>query len=323
MRIILKVLITCMSLSIFLVACQNKNSKTTISDEINSKNQVDQDTLVYDTAPNWSKTDDKIIFYTYRHDAEGAELYTISPDGTGLKRLTNTYHNEWWSDFSPADSVIYTSSDYDKSERFGGSEIFALKENGDLRRITHDSDTTSFNIYPRVSPDGKQLLYCSNCLGKDVDSEVYLVQVNGDNPINLSNNPSKDRYGSWSPDGSKILFESNRSGTFELYTLELATKQITQITYSKGFNNITGSWSINNEIVFTSDRDGDYEIFVMDSDGSNQRQITFNNEKDVLPNWSLDGSQIVFSSYRFGKKDKGDIFLIDRDGNNEIRLTKK
>lgn len=323
MRIILKVLTTCVSLSIFLVGCQNKNSKTTTSNEINLKNQVDQDTLVYDTAPNWSKTGDKIIFYTYRHDPKGAELYTISPDGTDLERLTDTYHNEWWSDFSPTDSVIYMSSDYGKTERFGGSEIFALRENGDFRRITYDADTTSFNIYPRVSPDGKQLLYCSNCLGKDVDSEVYLIQVNGEDPINLTNHPAKDRYGSWSPDGSKILFESNRSGTFQLYTMELATKQITQLTHNTDYNNITGGWSINNEIVFTSDRDGDYELFVMDSDGSKQTQITFNNEKDVLPNWSLDGSRIVFSSYRFGKKDKGDIFLINRDGTNEIRLTKK
>lgn len=322
MRKNLKVLTNCMLLSICIIGCQNKKSKTPSLNNLDSKSKTDQDTLVYDTAPNWSKTGDKIIFYTYRHDAEGAELYTISPDGTDLQRLTNTYHNEWWSDFSQADSVIYISSDYGKSERFGGSEIFALRPNGELRRITHDSDTTSFNIYPRVSPDGRQLLYCSNCLGKDVDSEVYVIQVNGENPVNLSNSPSKDRYGSWSPDGSKILFESNRSGTFELYIMELATKQITQLTNTT-YNNITGGWSINDEIVFTSDRDGDYEIFVMDADGSNQRQITFNNEKDVLPNWSLDGNRIVFSSYRFGKKDKGDIFLIDRDGNNEIRLTKK
>jgi len=296
--------------------------KTTVSEKSKSKVTTTADTLVYDTAPRWSKTSDKILFYTYRHDSEGAELYTISPDKTGLTRLTETYHNEWWSDFSPSDSIIYVSSDYDKSKRFGGSEIYALKTNGDFTRLTYDSDSSSFNISPRVSSDGNELLYCSNCLGKDVNGEVYLIQADGTNPVNLTNHPSFDRNGSWSPDGTRILFESNRSGNFELYVMDLATKELTKLTDNE-HNNIQGDWSINNEIVFISNRDGDYELFVMNADGSNQKQITFNRDKDVLPSWSPEGNRIAFSSYRFGKKDKGDIFLINQDGSSELRLTEK
>ncbi|WP_347925117.1 hypothetical protein [Pontimicrobium sp. SW4] len=306
-------LITLMALS----GCQKKHKKSSAQEV-----KMNQDSLVYDTGPRWSKVSNRILFYTYRHDSEGAELYTIYPDKTGLTRITNTYHNEWWSDFSPKDSTIFISSDYGKSKRFGGSEIFALDKNDSLIRITYDSDSTSFNISPRVSRDGKQLLYCSNCLGNDVNSEVILIQVDGTNPVNLTNHPSKDRYGSWSPDGKKVLFESNRTGNFELFVLDLETTELIQLTDNKHLD-IHGDWSINNEIVFISNRDGDYELFTMKFDGSNQRQITFNNNKDVLPSWSPDGTQIAFSSYRYGKKDKGDIFLIDRDGRNEIKITEK
>ena len=104
--------------------------------------------------------------------------------------------------------------------------------------------------------------------------------------------------------------------------MDLLTKELTQLTDNE-HKDIQGDWSVNNEIVFISDRDGDYELFTMNADGSDQKQITFNNEKDVLPSWSPEGNRIAFSSYRFGKKDKGDIFLINRDGNNELKLTKK
>ncbi|RDY59237.1 TolB family protein [Flagellimonas nanhaiensis] len=300
-----------------LFGCKEKTSKGA-----ELVNEVSSDTLVYDTAPRWMKTGNKILFYTYRHDPEGAELYSISPDAANLTRLTETYHNEWWSDFSSIDETIYVSSDYGKSERFGGSEIFALKTDGSFARITYDSDSTSFNISPRVSSDGKSLLYCANCLGKDVNSEIMLIQTDGTNPVNLTNHPSADRYGVWSPEGKKVLFQSNRTGNFELYVLDLATKKLTQLTDNE-FDDIHGDWSVNDEIVFVSNRDGDYELFTVNSDGTNQSQITFNNDRDVLPSWSPDGSRIAFSSYRFGKKDKGDIFLINRDGDGELRLTKK
>lgn len=49
-----------------------------------------------------------------------------------------------------------------------------------------------------------------------------------------------------------------------------------------------------NRIAFASDRDGDFEIFIMNADGSGLRQITHNEVPDVRPDWSPDGSSIVF-----------------------------
>lgn len=301
--------------TLIFFGCSQSSSNN--SSDINAS----ADTLVYDTSPRWFKAENKIIFYTYRHDEEGAELYSANPDGSDLSRLTDTYQNEWWSDASQK-GTIYISSDYGKSERFGGSEIFALKSNGEFNRITFSEDTSSFNIYPRVSPDDSKLLYCSNCLGSGVNSEIILIEPDGSNAVNLTNHPSADKYGSWSPDGTKVLFQSNRSGNFQLFIIDIDSGELTQLTDNEG-DNIHGDWSVNNQIVFISDRDGEYELFTMNADGTDQRQITFNEDKDVLPSWSPDGKRIAFSSYRYGNKDKGDIFLIDPDGTNEFRLTKK
>lgn len=305
---------------IFTLGCSSNNqSKDT---DVGDSTTLKDDSLVYDTAPRWSKSGDRILFYTYRHDSEGAELYTIEPDSKKLKRLTNTYYNEWWSDFSVVDERIYFSSDKGKSSRFGGSEIFSMKADGsDMKQLTITADTTLFLIDPDVSPNGSKVAYCYDCIGKETNSEIYIMNADGSDPINLTNHPSNDRNPSWSPNGEKLLFSSDRSGNYELYVLDIALGELTQITKSST-NSTQGDWSINDEIVFVSDEDGDKEIIIMKLDGSNRKQLTNNIAQDVLPAWSPDGLKIAFSSYRRGNMDKGDIYMINSDGTGEELLTK-
>ena len=76
------------------------------------------------------------------------------------------------------------------------------------------------------------------------------------------------------------------------------------------------------KIAFTSTRDGNLEIYVMDGDGSNQRRVTVHPARDSLPAWSPDGKKIAFVSNRNNaNKDHKQIWVIDADGKNPIRLT--
>lgn len=71
-------------------------------------------------------------------------------------------------------------------------------------------------------------------------------------------------------------------------------------------------------ILFTAvDRGGDLEIYVVDVDGAGLRALTDNDANDYFPNWSPDGSTIVFSSNRSGVLD---IYLMDADGANQRLL---
>ena len=277
--------------------------------------------MVYDTSPRWSPDGSHIIFYTYRHDKIRAELYKVKPDGSGLTRLTNTSYNEWWSDYSPDGKKIYITSDKNRAKPFAGGEIFVLDvQTKKINQLTQNKDTTTFNILPRVSPNGQQILYSYDFIGPRKNAEIYLMNKDGSGNTNLTNHPAIDRFGSWSPDGKKILFQSNRDGDHEIYVMDANGKNLIQLTHNKTSDS-DADWSSNNEIVFVSNRDGDREIFVMNADGSNQRQLTFNNANDVLPSWSPDGKKIAFTTYRHGKQDKGDIYIINKDGSGEKRLT--
>ena len=83
-----------------------------------------------------------------------------------------------------------------------------------------------------------------------------------------------DGYPALSPDGTKIVFTSNRSGTYQIYTCNTEGEEIRQLTHSCG-SNATPVWSPQGDkIVFASERDNDSEIYIMNADGTEQTRLT-------------------------------------------------
>ena len=110
----------------------------------------------------------------------------------------------------------------------------------------------------------------------------------------------------------KMPFKVRRFWTVALFVSVLIQMQIA------GY----GLASRRTKIAFTSLRDGNSDIYVMDGDGRNQRRVTENPARDRLPAWSPDGKKIAFVSNRNNvNKDHMQIWVIDADGKNPIRLT--
>lgn len=86
---------------------------------------------------------------------------------------------------------------------------------------------------PQLSPDGKTVAYTVTVVNKEANttnSDIWLVPVSGGPPSQLTNSPKHDRHPRWSPDGSLILFESNRTGTFQIYAINARTGALKQLT---------------------------------------------------------------------------------------------
>ncbi len=117
----------------------------------------------------------------------------------------------------------------------------------------------------------------------------------------------------------RIVFESNRNGNWDIYSMDVNGNNLRQLTDHPAFDQYPACSPDGRRIAFASERHGPSDLYVMDSDGGNVVRLTNSNFVEDFPSWSPDGTKIAFASYRVGN---WEIYTIDTDGNNLTRLTK-
>ena len=263
------------------------------------------------------------------------EIYVMDADGGNQRNLTNNLGRDIFPSWSPdGKRIVFISNRDGHVDAIGGwptSEIYVMDaDGGNPQNLTNDrNDDRS----PSWSPDGKRIAFTSERDGfrKDfvITSEIYVMDADGGNPQNLTNDRNDDGYPSWSPDGKRIVFSSGRDGHFigefgitsEIYVMDADGGNQQRLTENRQYDG-KPSWSPDGErIAFMSDRKGDfenYEIYVMGTDGGNLQRLTNNRGDDKSPSWSPDGKRIAFSSDRGGNRQ---IYVMDADGGNQRNLT--
>ena len=134
---------------------------------------------------------------------------------------------------------------------------------------------------------------------RDGDWEIYAMNVDGSNLIQLTFNSASDGYPVWSPDGTQIAFESNRDGNFEIYVMNADGSEQRRLT-NQSSNETNPAWSPDGrQIAFDSDRASNRELYVMNADGSEVKVLTKGFGKNILPAWSPDGTQLAYTGNRY------------------------
>jgi TolB protein len=158
----------------------------------------------------------------------------------------------------------------------------------------------------------KNSCFCSNIWVMNPDGSGD-TQLTFPGESNISNT-----FPSWSPDGTRIAFASDRDGNDEVYVMNADGSGQTNLTNNPDSDD-QPSWSPDGtRIAFNSLRDGNAEVYVMDADGSGQTNITNNPEFDGSPSWSPDGTRIGFTSIRDGN---AEVYVMDADGSGQTNIT--
>ncbi|MFL5760752.1 MAG: hypothetical protein ACJ789_13575 [Thermomicrobiales bacterium] len=207
-----------------------------------------------DFDPTWSPDGAMIAFRSTRDGND--EIYVMDADGANQRNLTHDPAGDWSPAWSPDGSTIAYAT-----FAFGGSfqggpytDIATMKIDGTGRQRL----TEAHGEYPAWSPDGTKMVFTS---GRAGSYDIWVMDADGDNQRNLTNNLAYESSATWSPDGSQIAFDAERG----------------------------------------EDRDHEpgigfeFDIWVMDADGAKQTALTNDpTSEDRFPAWGRD-DRIAFN----------------------------
>lgn len=232
--------------------------------------------------------------------------------------------NNYWSAISPDGNYIYFSSDRDG----GKYEIYRVDIDGVSNLIRLTTDSNFDKLYPSINHDGSLIAFQYGDYG--ATTEVYIMNNDGTNLTQLTDNSVYDGYPNFSPDGTKIVFDAWDDTTYpEIFTMNIDGTERTQLTNETGaywqsapIYNPSGT-----KIVMSAGFNADNHFVYIDLDGTNWVDITPYNDPLSDMEWALhfnsDASKIAFQTNEFsgGYNTGYDIVIADIDGSNWNQLT--
>ncbi len=195
-------------------------------------------------APAWSPDGRRLTFTRVREGGGTADVYVVGTDGSGERVLVQDAQRAAWSPDGARIAIV--------SGRDGTDKIYLVNPDGTgLQRLTDGPN----DQYPAWSPDGKRIAFSSGRAQKPhfltdaerrdptvqglklpprVAADIYVMRTDGTGAVRLTDDPSDNQDPAWSPDGARIVFDSNRDGDYELYVMNADGGGLTRLTRQRG-----------------------------------------------------------------------------------------
>jgi Tol biopolymer transport system component len=243
-------------------------------------------------------------------------IYICNPDGSDLQSLMKGAIDTSPSWNRQHSKIVFTS--VDPVSGVSGLYIYDIQNKSKTLLLKRFSPRD-----PSFSPDGNAILFADFTEEGTENSEIYTMGIDGSNLTKLTDNPAKDYFPKYSPDGKTIVFSSERDGNIQLYTMNSSGENVKRLMDDKFTDNI-GSFSPDGvNIIFNSDRGGNSDIYTISSDGSGEpKNLTNNSAGNYEACYSPDGSMVAYRSNK-GLADNMsyDIFVMSADDSNQIDIT--
>jgi TolB protein len=245
-----------------------------------------------------------IVFSKKSHG--NVDLYTATPSGKHLRRLTKAAGQDLYADWSPDGTRIaytyYFHSQY---------SIWITSATGGRPRRLTPPGVGAFD--PSWSPDGTHLVVGVETPDGADDIEVLDLATGAF--TNVTNATGDDLDPAWSPDGAHIAFATNRDdpngNNYDIYVITPIGATPTRVTATPDADDGVPVWSPDgSRLAYVAATDA-FRIVVMNADGSSGEFLTVGTE----PEWSPDGTQIAFAR-------DNQILVMNADGSGVHRIAK-
>ena len=275
----------------------------------------------------------KIVFE--RPTPNGANLFTVDPDGSGLTRLTGLTGVEGDSSWSEDGTKVAFVRARDPEN--GPYEIWVVNADGSgLERLTRHR---GFSVAPAWSPDGRKIVYATDA-GRQQKLSLYVMNVDGSGKERLKGSQTRDYSDpSWSPNGTRIAFAILKPGeTPRGFDSSIAVVNASdgsafrRLTRAGGPDELNPNWAPDGgDIAFERTRRfpvRQSDVALMKFDGSEKRRITTTEVYETNPTFAPDGTRIAFTSDRDRRQLSKDrlgrgfeIYTMALDGRDIVRVT--
>jgi Tol biopolymer transport system component len=267
-----------------------------------------------DEEPAFSPDGLKVAFARGGVGGLGRDLFVLPVTGGEPKRLTfdnSSTHPVWTQD---GREIVFSS------QRGGLKSLWRISASGGTPLLVAGVGGMSFN--PSISRKGNELVY------QQVVDSAYIWRINLKDerhslgpPVSVISARGANWRPSFSPDGKKIVFESNRMGYSDIWQCESDGSNCVQLTSLHGTAG-TARWSPDGHYVaFEFQSLHYYGIYVIEVPGGRPRLVpTFPGADNGAPNWSRDGQWIYF----YSKHEKGpfQLWKVPFKGGSPVQVTR-
>ena len=261
----------------------------------------------------YSNKEGEWYWYIHIMNADGSEPIQLASGGTPA-----------WSWNGAKIAFSYGSNGFLGDE----VDILVIDVNGE-NRVNLTQGEHKRNLFPAWSPDGTKIAFWSD---RDGQPDIYVMNSDGTNPINLTRDAHYEDRPTWSPDGTRIAFgalqvprgEQNMS---DIFVMDADGANRINLTQNPEAVNQFPAWSPDGtRIAFEASPNPNrwfapVNIHVMNADGSHPVILTEERRfaSEGLPTWSPSGKQIAF--HRREPDSRDDIFVINADGTGLLNIT--